>query len=301
MTPRRFLLTGASGFLGQVVAQRLLAAGHEVIGLDIRPAAMAGLAAHIIDDLSDAARLQARLENDRPTCIIHAGGVSGPMVMTDKPVETLAVNVGGTLNLLQAASAAKVATFIHCSSISAIGSYYEADPISDDHPLRPDTAYGCSKAACEMLLQGLHGRIAMDLCGLRFSTVYGPGRTTSLVTDSIADAALAGTTIEVAATSDWPYIFIDDAADATVGAALSSTRRQLMYFITYPEQVSAADLATAAAAALGTPPIAVSMTGPQTNRGPVDIRAAMRDFGFAPKINHREGMRRLVEARRSRS
>lgn len=300
MRPKRFLLTGASGFLGQAVTLRLLLAGHEVVGLDIVPAAVAGTAAHVIDDLSDAARLQRLIERYQPACIIHAGGVSGPMVMSERPLETLAVNVGGTLNLLRAAMAAKVATFIHCSSISAIGSYYESSPISDDHPLRPDTPYGCSKAACEMLLQGLQGRIAMDLCGLRFSTVYGPGRTTSLVTDAIADAALAGAAIEVPATSDWPYIFIDDAADATVAAALSPARRQLMYFISYPEQVSAHDLAAAAAAALGKPPITVSMTGAPTNRGPVDIGPALRDFGFVPKIDHREGMRRLVEARRSR-
>ncbi|MEQ1615845.1 MAG: NAD(P)-dependent oxidoreductase [Hyphomicrobiaceae bacterium] len=300
MPPRRFLLTGASGFLGQAVTRRLHAARHEVVGLDIMPASTAGTAAHIIDDLSDPARLQALLEHHRPTCIIHAGGVSGPMVMSDQPVETLTVNVGGTLNLLRAASAAKVATFIHCSSISAVGSYYETDPIGDDHPLRPDTPYGCSKAACEMLLQGLFGRIAMDLCGLRFSTVYGPGRTTSLVTDAIADATLAGAAIEVPATSDWPYIFIDDAADATVAAALSSTRTQLMYFVSYPEQVSVQDLAAAAAVALGSAPIAVSMTGNPTNRGPVDIAPAMRDFAFSPKIDHREGMRRLVEARRVR-
>ena len=300
MTSRRFLLTGASGFLGQAVTRRLLAAGHEVVGLDIVPARTAGTAVHIIDDLSDPARLQSLLERYRPVCIIHAGGVSGPMVMSDQPVKTLAVNVGGTLNLLRAASAAKAATFIHCSSISAIGSYYEDSPIGDDHPQRPDTPYGCSKAACELLLQGLHGRVAMDLCGLRFSTVYGPGRTTSLVTDAIADAALAGTPIEVPATSDWPYIFIDDAADATVAAALSSTRTQLVYFVSYPEQVSVQDLAAAAAVALDTAPIAVSMTGIPTNRGPVDIAPAIRDFAFAPKIDHREGMRRLVEARRAR-
>ncbi len=300
MPPRRFLLTGARGFLGQAVSARLVAAGREVVGLDIQPSTGSGASAHIVDDLSDAARLQTLLERYRPDCIIHAGGVSGPMVLSDQPVETLVVNVGGTLNLLRAAAAAKVATLIHCSSISAIGSYYEDTAIGDDYPIRPDTPYGCSKAACEMLLQGLHGRIAMDLCGLRFSTVYGPGRTTALVTDAIADAALAGTAIVVPATSDWPYIFIDDAADATVAAALSSTRKQLMYFVSYPEQVSARELAAATAAALGTAPIAVSMTGTPTKRGPVDIAPATRDFGFMPRIDHREGMRRLVEARRAR-
>ncbi len=300
MTPKRFLLTGASGFLGQAVLGRLVAAGHEVVGLDIRSATSAGAMAHIVDDLSDADRLRTLVERYRPACIIHAGGVSGPMVMADQPLETLSINVGGTLNLLRAAMAGGVATFIHCSSISAIGSYYGEVPIGDDQPLRPDTPYGCSKAACEMLLRALYGRIAMDLCALRFSAVYGPGRATSLLTDSIADAGLAGTALDVAAVSDWPYVFIDDAADATIAAALATSRRQLTYFISYPEQVSAQDLARAVAATLGTSPIAVSMTGVPVRRGPVDIGPAVRDFGFAPRIDHREGMRRLVEARRSR-
>ena len=78
MTPKRFLLTGASGFLGLSVISRLLAAGHEVIGLDVMPATTASVTAHIVDDLTDAARLQSLIERYRPTCIIHAGGVPVP-------------------------------------------------------------------------------------------------------------------------------------------------------------------------------------------------------------------------------
>ena len=301
MAGNKVLLAGASGFLGQAVLARLQRAGHETVGLDIKPPAEAMGATHITDDLSDPARLAAIVVKHRPSHIVHAGGVSGPMVLGDQPMATLRINVGGTLNLLEAALAGGVSTFIHCSSLSAIGNYYEAGPIGAQQPMRPASPYGASKAACEMLLQGLHGRVPLELCALRFTSIYGAGRQTSLITDVIADAAIAGRTAEVEAVSDWPYVYVDDAADAVLQAAFSQRRRQLSYYIAYPEQVTAGQLAAAAAEALGRPAVAVAMSGLAVSRGPVDISPAGRDFGYAPKIDHREGMRRLVEARRHRA
>ncbi len=70
------LVTGSSGFVGRVIMQRLAAAGRNAIGLDPRPSA----ATQVTDDLSDRARLRALIARERVTHIIHAGGVSGPMV-----------------------------------------------------------------------------------------------------------------------------------------------------------------------------------------------------------------------------
>lgn len=301
MKKKRVLVTGASGFLGQAVQQRLHAAGHAVIGLDIRPSANPGGFEHVIDDLSGEARLGRILDRHRPDAILHAGGVSGPMVMADDPLATLRINVGGTLNLLGAALGAEVGTFIHCSSIAAVGSYWQPLPIEPGQPMRPESPYGCSKAACEFLFQGLHGRVPMDLAVLRFSTVYGPGRQTADITHTIVEAGLSGRPARIPAIGRWPYVYIDDAADAAVAALLSTTRRQLVYYVTHPEVVSPQDIAAAAAAELGLSTIPLETDGPLTERGSVETAAPERDFGFAARIGHREGVRRLVEARRGRS
>lgn len=287
------LLTGSSGFLGRVLAPRLVAAGHQVVGLDPVPGDGDGYRA-VTGDLGDAGFLADLLRAHRVTHVIHAGGVSGPMVLADRPAEVIAVNVTGSLNLLQAALATGVRTFVYCSSVSAVGDYYEAAPIGDEQPLRPVHTYGASKAAVDMVLRGLWQRTPLDLCSLRFTTIYGPGRQTSLVVDEIVAAAIEGRPARVEPATDWPYIFVDDAADAALAACFSQRRRQLAYFIAYPQQVALADLAAAAADAGRPVQIAIDETQPKTSRGPLDIAPAQRDFGFAPQVDHREGVRRMI-------
>ena len=88
------LVTGSSGFVGRVVVSRLAAAGHRAVGLDPVPAATT----QVIDDLSGCDRLRSLLEREHVTHIIHAGGVSGPMVMADDPAGVIATNVTGSMN-----------------------------------------------------------------------------------------------------------------------------------------------------------------------------------------------------------
>lgn len=292
------LITGASGFLGSAVVDRMLKAGHAVIGLDPIAGQPAGCRA-VLDDLSDASRLEDMLLSERVTHVVHCGGVSGPMVFADDPMRVIDVNVGGSVNLLRASLRAQVSTFVYCSSVSAVGDYYESEPIGDDYPLRPTTTYGASKAAMDMVLRGLWRRVPLDLCSLRFTGIYGPGRKTSYVVNDIVAAALMGKAATVEPCSDWPYVFVDDAADAVVAACFSTQRRQLHYFIAYPEQVSLDDLARAAS---GGQPVTLNVRRDRApaRRGPVDITAAQRDFGFMPKVDHREGVRRMLEAAREK-
>jgi nucleoside-diphosphate-sugar epimerase len=286
------LVTGASGFLGQAMVPRLLGLGHRVIGLDVVPAPTT----QVIDDLSDPTRLHNLIAREKISHIIHAGGVSGPMVLADAPARVIAINVTGSLNLLQAALDEGAATFIYCSSVSALGNYYEDAPIGDDYPLRPTTTYGCSKAAMDMVLRGLYGRVPLDLGSLRFTAIYGPGRKTQFIIDKIIAAALAGKAAELEPLTDWPYIYIDDAADAAIAACFAAGRKQLNYYIAHPDRVTPDDLA-AASAACGYPVrIAIDQSRPKSSRGPLDVRPAERDFGFRAKIDHTQGIRRMIEA-----
>lgn len=292
MASQRVLVTGSSGFLGRAIVERLLAHGYDIVGLDPVPPSIAGYH-HLDDDLSDATRLRTQLATERPTHVIHAGGVSGPMVLSERPDRVMAINVGGTLNLLLAALDTGVKTFVYCSSVAALGDYYETMPIDEDYPLRPANAYGCSKAAVEMILRGLWGKVGLDLCSLRFTGIYGPGRRTSFVIDDIVAGAVEGRPVRVPASTEWPYIHVDDAADAAIEACFSGRRRQLVYFLSYPEQVTLHELAAAA----GLATLEIDASQPQASRGPVDVAPAVRDFGFAPKIDHREGIRRMIAAR----
>jgi len=102
-----------------------------------------------------------------------------------------------------------VKTFIYCSSVSALGDFYESQPVGEDYPLRPNSTYGASKAAMDMVLRGLWGRIPMDLCSLRFTAIYGPRRRTVFLVETIISAALAGHVARIGPMTDWPYIYIE--------------------------------------------------------------------------------------------
>ena len=106
MAENVILVTGASGFLGKAVMKLLAVQKQRAIGLDPRASATT----HVVDDLSDRSELAKLLAGEQVTHIIHAGGVSGPMVLADDPLRVISINVLGSLNLLYAAMDAGVQT-----------------------------------------------------------------------------------------------------------------------------------------------------------------------------------------------
>ena len=149
-----------------------------------------------------------------------------------------------------------------------------------------------------MVLRGLWGKIPLDLCALRFTVMYGPGRETTYTVEEIVGSALAGRPARIAPMVDWPYVFIDDAARAAMQASYARSRKQLSYFIAHPERVTPDDIAAAAAAAGKPVRIDIDASRPKAELGPLDIKPAARDFGFRAQVGHREGVRRLIEAAR---
>ena len=79
--------------------------------------------------------------------------------------------------------------------------------------MRPISAYGCSKAAMDYILRALWRKVPLDICSLRLTAVYGPGRQTEFNVDTIVRAAIAGGTARIPPLSDWPYVYVEDAAE----------------------------------------------------------------------------------------
>ena len=291
----RVLLTGSSGFLGKAIAQRLIEGGHEVLGID--PVGDdSGAFRHVSDDLSSMDRLWEILRDFMPAHVIHAGGISGPMVIPDQPERIIAINVTGSLNLLQASIEVGSGVFVYCSSISAIGEYDEPKPIDEHYPMRPVNPYGFSKAAVDMVLRGLWEKIPMKLCSLRFTTIYGPGRQTATNIHDIVETARKGQPVTTQGATASPYIYIDDDADAAVAACFSEKRQQLAYFIAHPEMVSIEDIVSAAEAVTGPISWKIDPSLPHARRGPLELASTSRGLDFDPKVGHREGIRRILEA-----
>ncbi len=202
----RYLVTGADGCLGAWVTRILLDRGDEVTAFDVgandsRHRLIAGLGAaggtfrpdgfrRITGDIRDGAEVHAACEGiDR---IIHLAALQVPACRAD-PTTGAAINVGGTVNVFEAARSHGIASVTYASSIAVFGTADDyAQPILPaDEPVAPRTHYGAYKVANEHTAAAYAAEGGPASAGLRPHTVYGAGRDqgmTSKPTVAIAHA-----------------------------------------------------------------------------------------------------------------
>ncbi|WP_158812788.1 NAD(P)-dependent oxidoreductase [Methylocapsa sp. S129] len=176
----RILLTGSSGWLGQTLAPRLARDGHQIIGLDPVPSATT----QVVGSIADRACVAKTMRDFEIEAIIHSGALHKPHVETHERAAFIAVNVQGTLNLLEEAVApgSKVSRFVMTSTTSLMisketragraGGADKAVWIDEDMaPLLPRNIYGISKLSAEhlcRLFHELHGLPILILRTARF-------------------------------------------------------------------------------------------------------------------------------------
>lgn len=157
------LVTGASGFIGSHLVDALLAAGDTVVTLQRSPAAPRERLLAIAGDVTDRPLLERIVGEHAPQRIFHLAAQSLPRVSWEDPRGTHDINVGGTLNLLDAVRAAKASPAIVIASSSSIyAQSTDGRPIAEDDPCRPASPYGVSKLAADHL-----GRLYAEAHGLR--------------------------------------------------------------------------------------------------------------------------------------
>jgi UDP-glucose 4-epimerase len=168
----RVLVTGGAGFIGRRLARSLAGEGHEVTVLDLLPSHDSTVTS-LIGDIRSQADV-ARAVQPGVDVIFHLAAFTSVVGSIEDPATTYATNVTGTYNLLEAARAAGVKSFLLASSGSVAGNVGD-EVITERSPLRPLSPYGATKAAGEMMLSGYAGSYGMANCSTRFTNVYGPG------------------------------------------------------------------------------------------------------------------------------
>ena len=155
----RVFITGATGFAGSHLVERLLADGHEVLALVHAATSHQGLPDHprlrpVAGDLLDPAALAAAVQDARPDLIFHLAGQAYPARSWDTPALTLAVNTGGTANILQAAAAYGRPRVVVVTSAEIYGELRPDElPLTETSPARPRHPYGVSKLAAGELVR----------------------------------------------------------------------------------------------------------------------------------------------------
>jgi UDP-glucuronate 4-epimerase len=237
--PDRVLLTGAAGFIGSLLTERLLEAGATVIGVDnfdpfYDPAEkrrnLAAAVGHprfrLLElDCADLPGLEAGLAGEDFDVVVHLAAKAGVRPSIEDPMAYMRANVVATQAMLELARRRGVGRFVFGSSSSVYGNasrvpFSEADPV--DRPISP---YAATKRSCELLCHTYHHLYGMGVLSLRFFTVYGPRQRPDLAIRKFATLMLRGQSIPVFGdgATERDYTWADDIL-AGVVAAIDRTR-----------------------------------------------------------------------------
>ena len=230
----KILVTGAAGFIGSHVAQRLLEAGNEVVGLDnlneyydvtLKQARLARLTAQahvrfVKLDLADTPAMAALFASERFARIVHLAAQAGVRYSLEDPHAYVRSNVTGTLNVLEGCRHNRVEHLVYASTSSVYGANTNM-PFSvhniADHPL---SLYASTKRANELMAHNYSALFDLPTTGLRFFTVYGPWGRPDMALFLFTRNILEGKPIDVFNHGHHKrdFTYVDDIAEGVVRA-----------------------------------------------------------------------------------
>lgn len=226
------LVTGCAGFVGMHCAERLLARGETVVGIDnlnayydpaLKEARLARLTPHPRFsferlDVADRAGLVALFARVRPVRVLHLAAQAGVRYSLEQPDDYTDSNLLGFANILQGCRTQGVAHLVFASSSSVYGGnaklpFCERDAV--DHPI---SYYAATKKANEVMAHTYAHLYGLPTTGLRFFTVYGPWGRPDMALFKFTRAMLAGETIEVYGNGQLvrDFTYIDDIAEGVL-------------------------------------------------------------------------------------
>jgi UDP-glucuronate 4-epimerase len=232
----RILVTGVAGFIGMHVAMRLLADGHEVIGLDnindyydvrLKQARLAHIGSpnqfhfHKLD-LADRDGITSLFADAQPEIVINLAAQAGVRYSLQNPHSYIDSNLVGFTNILEACRHFDVGHLVYASSSSVYGLNEEMpfhEGQNTDHPL---ALYGATKKANELLAHSYSNLFNLPTTGLRLFTVYGPWGRPDMAPMLFADAILNHRPIKVFNHGQMKrdFTYIDDIVEGVVRTAM---------------------------------------------------------------------------------
>jgi len=316
----RVLLTGAAGFIGSHVAERLLSRGDEIVAIDnfdetlypaavheenlahVRTHARAGALQFVRGDILDADAVSALLDGGRVDAVVHLAALAGVRPSLREPLRYSKVNVDGTVILLEAMRARAMRRLVFASSSSVYGVRNEVPFRESDPAVHPASPYAATKRAGELLCD-LYASIAgMTVASLRFFTVYGPRQRPEMAIHLFARSILDGRPVQVFGDGETArdYTYIDDIVDGVVAALDSTapggtTEGHRVYNLGGARTTTLKRLVELLEGALGTRAI-IDRQPDQLGDVPLtcaDVTNASGALGYSPRVTIEEGINRF--------
>jgi UDP-glucose 4-epimerase len=307
----RILVTGAAGFIGSNLVDRLLDEDHEVVGIDnLSRGTRANLPdselgagrgfSFIEADLTDA-RFAETVADAEVEVICHLGAQIDVRVSVQDPLEDARLNVLGTINVLEAARKAGVRKVVFASSGGSRYGEPKKMPVDENAPVDPLSPYAASKVSGETYLGTYHAMYGLETTALALSNVYGPRQDPHGEAGVVAifgNAMLRGRPAVIfgdgSAVRD--YVFVDDVTDAFARAVgdLGDGRR---FNIATGVGTSVRDLHTAVAAAADAPddPVLGAARLGELQAIILDVKAARDHLGWMPRTSLADGLAKTLD------
>jgi UDP-glucuronate 4-epimerase len=307
----KVLVTGVAGFIGMHCAQRLLARGDEVVGIDnlspyysveLKRDRLKQLPAKALRfrelDIADGDALARVFDAERPDAVLHLAAQAGVRYSLENPGAYVRSNLVGFANVLECCRRAPPRHLVFASSSSVYGANTKLPWSESDNVDHPISLYAATKKANELqahVYSHLHGLAAT---GLRFFTVYGPWGRPDMSLLLFSQAIMAGKPIPVFNHGDMQrdFTYIDDIVEGTL-RVLDRPARYAIYNIGNHQPVGLLDYIAAIERVLGRK-ARVELKPMQ----PGDVKATYADtsalraaVGFAPSTPLETGLKRFAE------
>ena len=325
-----FLVTGAAGFIGFHVSQRLLAAGHQVVGIDnlndyydvnlkharlnlIKPDPAFSF---IEMDLADRDAMASLFQQHSFQRVIHLGAQAGVRYSIENPHAYADANLIGHLNILEGCRHHKIEHLLYASSSSVYGLNRKMPFSTEDSVDHPVSLYAATKKANELMSHTYSHLYQLPTTGLRFFTVYGPWGRPDMALFKFTRAMIAGEAIDVYNQGQMKrdFTYIDDIAEAIVrlqdvipesdekwtvenGSPATSSAPYRVYNIGNSQPVTLMSYIEAIEKALGITAIKnlMPMQPGDVLETSADTEALFKAIGFKPQTSVEEGVKRFVD------
>jgi UDP-glucuronate 4-epimerase len=229
---KRILVTGAAGFIGAHLVQRLLADGFEVVGVDnlnnyydprlkdarLRKLCMGPRFLFLPLDVADRMRVESLFSNADFEAVVHLAAQAGVRRSLSSPDEYVASNLVGFVNILEGIRLCACRHFVFASSSSVYG-VNNVTPFAEDNSTDyPISLYAATKKSNEVVAHAYSHLFQIPTTGLRFFTVYGPWGRPDMAVFKFVDAVMSNRAIEL---YNWgrlrrDFTFIDDIVEGIV-------------------------------------------------------------------------------------